>query len=345
MEKHTDNPSIESKITWALLTWALWDALGVPTEMRSPKYIKERYGRVDTFMPTSDNLFFSKHEIANDVSGYYSDDTVLTFAIVKSINEMGGIDMKNLWEHHIQWYEWHPYGFGAATKMAFEKIKEGIPLEEIINPNGWGNGMMMKQFPLAAYFALHDIDPKQEEQTILDISKVSHGHPAALVAAMVHHQLLKKLLKTQEMSLDKKQLLQELIEIAQTQESAFENLDTPKISEVLIKIQSHMDDNGSLSLTDEEIYNEFGWTGPVKNSWFITTTLWIVYALFLRDTTIDSVWDAVNFGWDTDTYASIIGNMSGSLHGEQYDDKLIGQIQDIDTLKKQVNDFIYKLLW
>lgn len=125
---------------------------------------------------------------------------------------------------------------------------------------------MMKQFPLAAYFALHDIDPKQEEQTILDISKVSHGHPAALVAAMVHHQLLKKLLKTQEMSLDKKQLLQELIEIAQTQESAFENLDTPKISEVLIKIQSHMDDNGSLSLTDEEIYNEFGWTGPVKNS-------------------------------------------------------------------------------
>jgi len=70
--------------------------------MRSPKYIKERYGRVDTFMPTSDNLFFSKHEIANDVSGYYSDDTVLTFAIVKSINEMGGIDMKNLWEHHIQ---------------------------------------------------------------------------------------------------------------------------------------------------------------------------------------------------------------------------------------------------
>lgn len=313
--------------------------------MRSQAYIREHYGRVDTFIPTKENFFLGKYGFDKEGGWYYSDDTVLTFAILNSIQEIWWIDIKDMRDKHIAGYESYPYGFWSNTLKAFKEIKKGIPVQDIVNPEWWGNGMMMKQFPLAAYFALHDIDPKQEEQTILDISKVSHGHPAALVSAIVHHEFLKKLLKSDSWTIDKSQVIKNLTDIALHQESLYKDRSGKKISEVLIAISKYIQDDGNLVITDEQIRAEFGGDGTPRGSGFITTTLWIVYSLFLRDTTIDSVWDAVNFGWDTDTYASIIGNMSGSLHGEQYDEKLIGQVQDIDTLKKQVNDFIYKLLW
>jgi hypothetical protein len=36
--------------------------------------------------------------------------------------------------------------------------------------------------------------------------------------------------------------------------------------------------------------------------------------------------------------------MSGALHGEIYNEDLLAQIQNIQELKQQTNDFIYALL-
>ncbi|MEI6673127.1 MAG: hypothetical protein WCL02_07595 [bacterium] len=40
------------------------DALGVPTEMRDKKFLEEKYGIVDDFLPAKENLFFNKHGFA-----------------------------------------------------------------------------------------------------------------------------------------------------------------------------------------------------------------------------------------------------------------------------------------
>jgi ADP-ribosylglycohydrolase len=150
--------------------------------------------------------------------------------------------------------------------MAFEKIEQGIPIQEISNPAGGGNGMMMKQFPLAAYFDVKNSDPKVEEKAILDITKVSHGHPAALVAAIVHHYFLKELLDANTQEIDKKSLLQKMKCIAQAQESKFIPREGKKISEVIEQIQAHINDKNELTLRDEEIYEQFGRGDNMKQS-------------------------------------------------------------------------------
>lgn len=338
-------PSKVAKIRWWLLTGALGDTLGVPTEMRKQSFITKKFSIVKDFLPTKHNLFFQKAWFKGDDIWYYSDDTVLTFAIAKSLTEIGGVDIHDIFKKQIEWYHGFPYGFGNKTKEAFEKIEQWISLEEITNPDSGWNGMMMKQFPLAAYFDIKWSDLESEEKAILDITKVSHGYPAALVAAVVHHHFLKKLLHADTQEINKQQILQELISIAQKQERKFEKREGKKISEVLRHIASYIDTKNEFPLSDQEIYEQFGRKDNMKQAWFITTTLWIVYCLFLRNTDMQWVRDAVNFGWDTDTYASIIGNMAGALHGEIYDEKLLDQIQNVEILKKQVNAFIYSLLW
>ncbi len=343
---------MEWKIRWALLIWALGDALGVPTEMRKQEYIKENFWRVEDFLPTKESFLLGRQWFNKEWIWLYSDDTVLTFAIVKSLTEVGWIDMQDIRKKQIEWYNSYPYWFGGSSKTAFEKIEQWIPLEEITNPNGGWNGMMMKQFPLAAYFAVNNLDQEDEEKIILDITKVSHWHPAALVSAIVHHELLKKLLKSwlpsgrsDSKNIDKKTILKDTIIVAQDQEMKFENREWKKISGVLSEIYGYIDNEWNIKLSDKEILDKFWWTWHMKNSGFITTTLWIVYCLFFRDMWIQSLRDAVNFWWDTDTYASIIWNMIWALNGEIYDKKSLDKVQDVEELKKQVNDFILKILW
>jgi len=342
--ENIDKKVMESKIRWALLTWVLWDALGVPTEMREQEFLKKKYWTINQFLKTKENPFFSKYGFDEEGVGCFSDDTVLTFAILKSLDEIWKIDMEDIWSKQIQWYHNHPYWFGSSTKKAFEKIEQWIPIDQIINPNGGWNGMMMKQFPLAAYFAVNNVDWEVEDKTMLDITKVSHWHPAALVSTLVHHHLLKKLLNSDQKNIDKKTLLSDLIKIAEIQESKFENREGKKISEVLYEIYCLIDNEWNLNIEDSQILEKFGWKWHIKNSGFVTTTLWIVYCLFFRDNSIKWLRDAVNFGWDTDTYASIIWNMIWALNGEIYDKTLLDKVQNIEELKQQTNDFISKLL-
>lgn len=345
-QHNTHEVSLASKIRWALLLWALGDALGVPTEMRDKKFLEEKYGIVDDFLPAKENLFFNKHGFAWDEIWFYSDDTTLTFAIVKSLTEIWSIDIQDIFKKQIQWYHAFPYWFGGSTRNAFEKIEQWLSLEDISNNNnGRWNGMMMKQFPLAVYFTVHESNKEDEEKIIVDITRVSHGYPAAVVAAVVHHNFLKIVLKSDPTTLDKKKLLQNLAWVAQAQENKFTQREGKKISEIIDQITWYIDEAWNLNLDDNQIFEKFGWKDHIKNSGFITTTLGIVYCLFLRNTWVQWVWDAVNFGWDTDTYASIIGNMSWALHGEIYDEKFLAKVQGIETLKQQVHDFILNLLY
>jgi hypothetical protein len=138
--------------------------------------------------------------------------------------------------------------------------------------------------------------------------------------------------------------LEELRLIAIHQESKFTNREGRKISELIWNIESYMDEKWNIIIDNDQIMKDFGWEWEVKKSGFITVTFGIVYCLFFRDMWIQSMWDAVNFWWDTDTYASIIWNMLWALNGEIYDEKLLNKIKDIDKLKKQADDFIYKIV-
>ena len=132
-------------------------------------------------------------------------------------------------------------------------------MEEIINPEGGGNGMMMKQFALAAYFSAKTYAPELEEKTVRDISKVSHAHPASLVAAITHHKFLKILLQSDPQHFNKKEILQKLKVIAEKEENNYPYREGKKISEILTQISSYISEDNKFSLDDKQILDHFGW--------------------------------------------------------------------------------------
>lgn len=189
------NAPLEEKIESMLLGVALGDSLGVPTEMQTAEKIRERFGRVTGFLPTRHNAMFVKDGFPadSDEGGYYSDDTVLTFATLRSIANNGGVDEFDIVREQVRSAEAWPYGFGRATREVFDRIRKGGE-EFRSGSDSAGNGVLMKQSPLAAYEALSGDSPFVGEQYVANFAFATHRTAEAAVASLVHHRVLVSLL-------------------------------------------------------------------------------------------------------------------------------------------------------
>jgi len=95
-------------------------------------------------------------------------------------------------------------------------------------------------------------------------------------------------------------------------------------------------------MTDEDILNRFWWGDEKITSYSgrIDITLWICYAVFLRNATLWWIVDAVSIGGDTDTYWAIVGNMTGALTWEKPDKKALSQLPDIQDIQEEISNFV-----
>ncbi len=329
------------RIQAMFLAWAIWDSLGLPVEMYTASQIQEKYWEISDFLPTRENVFFKKHGFDKEWVGFVSDDTILTFAIIKSIIEKWNIDYKDIWEKHIIWYDNFQYGFGKATRNAFEKLKKGFTYKES-GSSSTGNGILMKQSPLSAYFIAKNSTDKEIEDIITNICYMTHKHPLPLIASLVHNKMLMTLLMSNKIK--KIELLEKLIEYTEKLEKKFwytdENLD--KISDILKQLTSMINiDTNKLEATDKIILETF-WRNPdnIKTSGYVYITFGMVYAVFLRDS--NEIWfkKMINIWWDVDTYGAIIWNMIWAYKWKFYPDKFIKQLQDKESLLSDIDKFI-----
>lgn len=100
---------------------------------------------------------------------------------------------------------------------------------------------------------------------------------------------------------------------------------------------------GRLVSSDSVIKSAFDWGDKMGASCYALTTLGISYALFFRNPhSIDAMFDAVNFGGDTDSYAGIVGSMLGAANGKFYLDELFEGVVEGGTLKKEAGEFLEK---
>ncbi len=125
-----------------------------------------------------------------------TDDTLLTFALVKSYNELGRLDIADIFKKHQEEYESFPYGFGSATKYSMKNIQEGVPIEQAGKKDAAGNGVVMKLFPLAAIAAAKDISDEEMAAFIATYTRATHDSDIAVVASLVHHRFLSTLLRS-----------------------------------------------------------------------------------------------------------------------------------------------------
>ena len=349
----------KQKTSSMLIAWAIWDALWVPVEMKTKEYIEKKYGRLDTYLDSWLNIFFNKWWHAWWKTGCVSDDTILTFTGVESILETWQIEFDDLMKKSSKNYEEFPYGFWWWTTRAISRYndleKNDNSKDNYINlwkKNSAWNWVIMKQSPYAAYFLAKQTTEEIINTNIEIITRLTHNHPTAVVASLVHNKFLMELLKTDK-DIDLKHLLIFLIEFAKEEETKLKNeiteiekKENKQIDNISDLLKNLLNDQNNWGLkTYDEILEKYGWgKNIIYSSGYVITTLWIVYSLFLNKQNFESLIDSINIGWDVDTFWAIIWNMIWAYKSKFYTDKYENWVENIDNIQKQTHNFIEEIL-
>ncbi|MBO9637122.1 MAG: ADP-ribosylglycohydrolase family protein [Siphonobacter aquaeclarae] len=174
-----------TQIQGFLLGTAVGDAMGVPVEFTTRKFLKEK--------PVSGMRGYGTH---HQPPGTWSDDSALTYQTTESL--IGGqIDYAGLAQRFLNWYlyaHWTANGtvfdVGIATRNALDRLEQGVePIlagetHELCN----GNGSLMRILPLAFYFrSVHGAGFSQAErfQLVRNVSSITHGHIRSAIACFI----------------------------------------------------------------------------------------------------------------------------------------------------------------
>lgn len=132
-----------------------------------------------------------------------------------------------------------------------------MPLKHAGKKDAAGNGVVMKQFPLAAIAAAKDISDEEMAEIITTYTRTTHDSDIAVVASLVHHKFLKTLLETNPKKINKQELLQQLIAFITPYEQKYPQVEN-KISDMLTILSTYINDTGAFTLNDQEIVELFG---------------------------------------------------------------------------------------
>lgn len=361
----------ETKYKGSIKLSAIGDALGWITEFeKSPQSLKEKFGteKIDkfyTWQKTVGGRFYGY--IDNIKAGSYSDDTQLLLAVARSIKSNGNLDHNYFAK--IELANWLDYarGGGRTVKTAAEKIQRKsvqwfnnfyhfkINNGEINDYRQSGaNGAAMRVLPIALA-NLGDIDKIKEE--IFCNSIITHGHPRALLGAMLYGYAINQMIvirpedfnwenyitqigvdfpKKFELSFFNKLELKEwLKEWNKSSNKSFEVV----YKEVLIETQQYLRlvyQSIKQNISVQETLQKLGcFDLATKGSGTSTVIAGIYLATKFHNQPLLSIIEAVNaLGSDTDSIAAFTGALVGALHGHNIIPEQWKGVQDIEYLDR-----------
>lgn len=179
-----------SKYIAAMICAAIGDALGWPNEQNSKKVSIKQDGK--TSFAEWNRKCGGKYWLHEETVcvGEYSDDTQLLLATLRSLlrKQNWGTYFRN-----VELPAWVAYerGGGGATKRAAAKWKQGIsPWDESNNAKeiysyymAGGNGVAMRIMP---HVFMNEVDAEYIMRQVVLNGMYTHGHPRALIGAMLY---------------------------------------------------------------------------------------------------------------------------------------------------------------
>ncbi|MCA9170085.1 MAG: ADP-ribosylglycohydrolase family protein [Planctomycetales bacterium] len=217
-----------------------------------------------------------------------TDDTQLTIATCESIVESRAVTPESVADHFVRWFrERRITGIGASTLKAFTELESGghWALVGATGERAAGNGAAMRIAPLAFFL---DPDIVSQRQTIRDICRITHRDDEAYIGALA-------LLRTIRHAIDGGRLSDKVFVILH------EMLPDSRVRDRLADARDH---------SIAEYSSRFAATGYVVDS----VPLAILAAT--KSTSItDTIQQLVHCGGDTDTIASMFGQIFGAAHG------------------------------
>lgn len=213
-EEPSSEDRLYQKVAGALMGGAIADALGWPTEFAKRPEDLDRVGLtypLNDFRPwhkRTGGRFFTR--IDNVQPGDYSDDTQLTLSVARSLRPDGTVDNEYFAKMELRY--WLGYARGAgATITAAAKSAARVRSDprwnyftftrgrHNLDYRGAGaNGAAMRIAPIALA-NLHDPDVMIRE--IWRNAIVTHGHPRAILGALVYGEALRRLVTDEALDL------------------------------------------------------------------------------------------------------------------------------------------------
>jgi ADP-ribosylglycohydrolase/DNA-binding CsgD family transcriptional regulator len=367
LEAPAEQPGDEffPQVAGALIGAAAADALGWITEfVRGPDHLRKLYGtdRVDQYrawQKRSGGRFNTYLDRINP--GEYSDDTQLTLAVARSLLPDGSIDLEHFSKMEMPLWLDYARGAGATITAAaraigrktarwnanFFSYRQGG--RELSYQDSGANGAAMRVGPIA----LANIrDPDQTSLGVWQTSIVTHGHPRAILGALVHAEAL-RLCAAERTALRREELLGAI-------RAYVENVSIPEdrgITEWLRRWDEGEQQRSFEPLwaeTTQEVLAALGWIAEAHSSEDIPRILdalgcfrpetkgsgtgtalagLLIFSILGHDFS-EAVVTAINqLGTDTDTIGGFVGGLCGAWHGyENVPPEWASELQDYDYL-------------
>jgi ADP-ribosylglycohydrolase len=359
----------ETKYKGAIKLAAIGDALGWITEFeKNSDTLKLLYGT-----DYISNFYDWKKKVGGRFNGYvdnlvrgsYSDDTQLLLSVARSIKVDGTIDHEYFSKIELPNWLLYARGAGRTIKNAAKKIERKsakwnnnffnykVGKVTIDYRESGANGAAMRILPIAlANFG--EIDKIKEE--IFANSIVTHGHPRAIIGALLYGYAIDTILKYQPEHFSYEIFLTELgkdihqkLSIPFIQKANFQswekewnrNAKIPfkeQYQMILDETQKYLRDIYRAltnKIDDKRVLKTLGcYNSDTKGSGTSTVVAGIYFCCKYHNEPIKGIEQAANsIGADTDSIAAFAGGLIGSLHGTSIIPDRFKSIQDSEYLE------------
>lgn len=382
----------EEKYRGSIKLSAIGDALGWMTEFESSvetvkkKFGKEKITEFYSWKKATGGRFYGY--VDNIKAGSYSDDTQLSLAVARSINEKGCVDNNYFSKIELVDSLYYLRGGGKTIKAAAKELKKNdinwfnnfftykIRSQSIDYRQSGANGAAMRILPIALV-NIKDFNKLKEE--IFCNSIITHGHPRALIGAMLYGYALQTIMRFCSNSFFWKDFIVQIgsdfvnkfslsffqkTEIKnwinnwnQGSNQSFENLYTGVLEETVNYLRIVY----KCLKNDVDVRDTLNLLGcfdiSTKGSGTSTVIAGIYLATKFHDKPLEAIIEAVNsIGSDTDSIAAFTGALMGALYGDsiipnkwnliqdrEYLDKIALQLFNFANGRAKKDDFLHNL--
>lgn len=281
------------KVKDGIVGLVVGDALGVPVEFKSRKYLLEN--------PVTGMMGHGTYDMPK---GTWSDDSSLALATMQSIVNRNAIDYEDilhefsLFVHEGKYTQYHGFDYGNTTARAIDRFESGI---EALKCGGTSeyettNGSLMRILPVAF---IDGIDYAGIEK----VSGITHAHERSKIACVLYIEIAKSMINN---DLDISEHIQKSCE----------------------KIKQYYEESDELVHFKRIFENDLD---DVESTFYVVETLECALHCLLTTTSYrEAVLKAVNLGNDTDTVGAVCGGIAGIYYG--FDDIPADWIDDIPQI-------------
>jgi len=358
----------ETKYKGSLKLAAIGDALGWMTEFEKSKdALRKKFGTdyINTFHDWEKNVGGRFHGYVDKLkAGSYSDDTQLLLSVARSIKSDGFVDQQYFAKKELPEWLLYSRGAGRTIKNAARKIERKSAKwnknfftfkagkTTIDYRESGANGAAMRILPIAlANFG----EPDKIKEEIFGNSIITHGHPRAILGAMLYGYSIDTILRFNPENFNYTTFLTELgkdihqkfsidfisepkykaweIEWNKGSEKPFRDL----FKEIVEETREYLRTTYKLLTNEVSDFEALTKLGCYKNETKGSGTSTVIAGIYLTckysNEPLKGIEQAVNsIGTDTDSIAAFTGGLLGALHGQSIIPAKWKSVQDIDYL-------------